>query len=108
MVFCETMETIHKWFEEKQKEEYISKIKIEVVKDEADCFHVFFETLNCISELVVNESNFAPYRWVCFQVMSVKNSTNSSPVFSFYDNSLDTIEEIINQLNIGIETMIFD
>ena len=107
MVFNEIMKIVHKWFEQIQKEECASKMKIEVMKDEADCFHVFFETLNCISELVVNEPDFAPYRWVSFLVMSVKEPINSLPIFCYYDNSSDAAEEIINQLNNGIKVMIY-
>ncbi len=78
---------------------------IEVAKDEPDCFHVFFETTNCVSELVVNKPDYAPYRRVSFLVMSANEPVNSSPVFSYYDSDSDTTEEIINQLNIGLNAM---
>ena len=106
MVFNEIIQVIHNWFEHLQKEEYASNMRIEVVKDEADCFHVFFETLNYISELMVHEPYFAPYRWVSFQVMSVKKPVSSSPVFTYYDSSSDTTEEMICQLNKGIKITI--
>lgn len=96
-----TMKAAHEWVEQIQ-EKYASKIMVDVEKDESDCFHVFIETTNSISELSVSKPNFAPYRWVAFLVMDVRKSTDSLPVFSYYDKDTDSVEKIINQLNTGI------
>ena len=53
MVFKEVMDAIHEWFE--QTIESASEMKTEVVKDDAECFRVFFETSGSIAELVVDE-----------------------------------------------------
>ena len=99
------MKTAHKWIEQIQ-EKYMYKIKVDIEKDEIDCFHVFIETINAISELIVSKPDFAPYRWVSFQVMDVRRSVDSLPEFSYYDKPSDTVEEIINQLNAGIEVAV--
>ena len=43
--------------------------------------HVFFETETHISELIVNQPYFAPYRYVSFMVMDIKQEL-PEPVFS--------------------------
>lgn len=95
------MKAAHEWVEQIQVK-YASKITVDVEKDEANCFHVFFETPNSISELCVSIPYFAPYHCVSFLVMDVRKSVDSLPVFHYYDKDSDTVEEIFNQLNAGI------
>ena len=95
------MKAAREWVEQIQ-EKYASKITVDVERDEVDCFHVFIETPNSISELCVSKPYFAPYRYVSFLVMDVHKSVDSLPVFHYYDKDSDTVEEIFNQINAGI------
>lgn len=96
-----TMKAVHKWVEQIQGIN-ASEIIIDVEKDDIDCFHVFIETTNSISELSVSKPFFAPCRWVSFVVMDIRERVDSLPVFSYYDKESDTVENIIAQLNAGI------
>lgn len=101
MDFDKVLNAIHKWFNN-IKVNYSSKIIIEIIQDNDLMLHVFFETETRISELIVNQPYFAPYRYVSFIVMDIKQEL-PEPVFCYYDNNSCTIDDIINKLNSGIE-----
>ena len=102
MGFCEMMAAVHRWFEH-WKAEHASQVRIEVVQDEAACFHAFFETASHMAELIVEEPDFAPYRWVSLQVVS--KSDHTLPVFVYHDCDSDTTGDVIHQLNAGLNRL---
>ena len=101
MKFDEILNATREWFNN-IKSNYSSKITIEIVQNNDVMLHVFFETETHISELIVNQPYFAPYRYVSFMVMDIKQKL-PEPVFCCYDNDLCTASDIINKLNAGIE-----
>ena len=95
------MKAAREWVEQIQ-EKYASKITVDVERDEVDCFHVFIETPNSISELCVSKPYFAPYRYVSFLVMDVHKSVDSLPVFHYYAFDLASWDDMSLPFNAPI------
>lgn len=105
MTFDNVMTTAFDWVKSIENK-YKAQIKAEIIEHTDILYRVIFEAEHSLAELIVGEPDFAPYRYVSFLVYSSKHSSEASPLFSYYDNETSTIEEIIAQLNNGINVLI--
>lgn len=105
MTFDTIMTTTSNWIKS-TKNKYKAQIKTEIIEHTDILYRVIFETEHSLAELIVNEPDFAPYRYVSFLVYSAKHLSEAIPLFSYYDNEESTIEEIIEQLNNGIDALV--
>ena len=79
--------------------------KPEVVLDSAEALRVRFETEFHLAELLVHRAEWAPYRYVSFQVLDVRLPLDQGPVYCFFDGAESTIGEILAGLDAGMRMM---
>lgn len=76
----------------------------DVIVDTDKCYRAIIEWSRCMGEIVIEQPDFAPYRYVSFKIQSCIDNDNLS-LFCWYDSSddsLDTIRsKIIEGINIG-------
>ncbi|MEE1124581.1 MAG: hypothetical protein U0L18_01405 [Acutalibacteraceae bacterium] len=105
MTFDNVMTTAFDWVKSIENK-YKAQIKTEILEHTDILYRVVFEAEHSLAELIVDNPCFAPYRYVSFLIYSANHSSESEPIFSYYDNETSTIEEIIAQLNNGINVLI--
>lgn len=81
---------------------YKKKLSAEILINEETLYRVVFELKNCMVQVIVEQSEFAPYKNISFEVAGMKNN-KSDYVYCWYDNGNESRNEIIFQLNKGIE-----
>jgi len=77
-------------------------VEIEEIKNSEDCYRIIFHFNNCMAQIIVDDHNFSPYRFVCFEVIGWI-AEKSKIIYYFYDDSETDIEEILFQINKGFE-----
>ena len=102
MTLENVMNEIYLWYNYITKK-YAEVIKFEIDKDEKDIFIVNFETNRYVAQLVVEDIGFHPHRFVSFIVLDVEKDIHQDYPYLFYDDEKDSISDIIEQLNKGIE-----
>lgn len=102
MTLKTVMNEIHKWYENITKK-YAEVIKFEIDKDEKDIFIVNFDTNKYVAQLVVEDIGFHPHRFVSFTVLDIEKDIHQNYPYLFYDDEEDSVSDIIEQLNRGIE-----
>lgn len=107
MTLESVMNEIHKWYEYISKK-YTNVIKFEIDKNEKDVFIVNLETNRYIAQLVVEDIGFHPHRFVSFIVLDVAKDVMQENAYSYFDNEKDSIRDIIEQLNGGIDFIIHE
>lgn len=93
-------EAVCKWVNELEKR-YPAGLSIEHIKNEPDVYMAFIYLKNCGAQVIVNEPLWAPYRYVCFEVVSILGET-VHPVFTWHDCGEDDMTDIIEALDCGI------
>ncbi len=96
---------IHKWYECVSRK-YIDVIKFKIDKNKKDVFIVNLETDRYIASLVVEDIGFHPHRFVSFYVIDAEKDVMQEAAYSYYDSEKDSMTDIIEQLNKGIEFII--
>ena len=95
------LKEVKEWFERINKEAQLSLLKFEQVINNDKCFKFFFENHSCIGEVIVEQPEFAPYRFVKIEILSSREVDNN-PIFTWYDKKNDDCEYIISQLQKGL------
>lgn len=98
MRFCDVLQSVQQWFDTAA---YRRGIHADVLRCDEGGFRVIFESADKMGELVVAQPDFAPYRFVSFQVLS----TDETPVFCYYDSESSTIREILDNLDAGLQML---
>ncbi|MGG5342852.1 hypothetical protein [Enterococcus sp. AZ192] len=93
---------IAKWIDENKENIEQKNISISVIRDEETGLVVSFENDEVMAELVVEQPDFAPYRFVSFEVAAIEDG-RAKIVYSWYDNDTTTKQEIDNALINGID-----
>ena len=60
------------------------------------------DSVNCMASIVVAEHDFAPYRFVSFEVAAIENGISTMP-YSWYDECGSTIEKVIENLEKSVD-----
>lgn len=94
-------ETI-KWIEGNKGRFEEERVIVEVVKNNIDGYSVVFDLNNCMAKIDINHPDFAPYRYVSFEVVAIVDNV-SKLIYSWYDDDSTNIGEILFQLNKGIK-----
>lgn len=81
---------------------YGANLKIEVLTDRSDSYRVIFDTENSMAELYIGEPDFAPYRYVSYEVAAVVEDKGACCVYWWYDDETCTLQDIIANLDKGI------
>ena len=88
---------------------YLNKSNcMEVTKNEKDILIIDMTFENCIAQLIVNEPGFAPYKHVYFEALALNSKKflkTGLPdlIYFFYDSVDMTLEEIIEEINLGVQ-----
>lgn len=65
----------------------------DVIIDNDNCFRAIIEWERCIGELIIEESEYVPYRYVSFNILSSVTEEIIS-IFCWYDSVNDSLEII--------------
>lgn len=65
------------------------------------CFRTIIEWKKCMGELIIEEAEFAPYRYVCFNVLS-SITEEITPIFYWHDSENDSLETITDKIKEGL------
>lgn len=91
---CELVDEIEK--------QYAKELTVERVKDLPEIYIAFIYLENCGAQVVVSEPEWAPYRYVYFEVISILDSMTQT-VYTWCDCDKDDIDSIINNLQAGVK-----
>ena len=75
--------------------------KIDIITDDEKCYRVIIEWERCIGEMVVEEPHFAPYRFICFNILSSITEDITS-IYCWYDSKGDSFDVIKEKIKEGI------
>ena len=102
-IFFDKIRTeIIKWIEDNKSRFEKERINLEVVNNNRYSYSVIFDFNNCMVEIDINQPDFAPYRYVSFEMVAIVDETPKL-VYSWYDDDNTNIDEILFQLNKGIK-----
>ncbi|MBR1675053.1 MAG: hypothetical protein IJ703_08855 [Eubacterium sp.] len=79
----------------------IESYKQDIVIDNDCCFRTIIEWEKCMGELIIEEAEFAPYRYISFNILS-SIIDEITPIFYWYDSENDSLETIINRIKEGV------
>ena len=101
-LFVKVKEVVIQWIKDNE-EKFISKnIVLEIVENNNERLYVILNFGACMAAIVVAEPDYAPYRFVSFEVVAMENG-NSTLLYTWYDQEGNTIEEIIKNLDKSID-----
>ena len=89
---------IKNWLDTTQKRDEYQKCKFEYLVSMQNVFRAIIVFPNCIGELMVNEADSAPYRFVKFEAVAYVSNLPHM-ITSWYDQDGDTNEYIMAELD---------
>jgi hypothetical protein len=101
-MFDDVLQEVRNWLL-KESDNYNDKINFEIVSDTANSLSANIDTERYIGQLNVSMPDFRPYRYVEFYILDTHKNVMQSPAFVYYDKADDSISDIINNLNKGID-----
>lgn len=104
-LFLDIKTIVKEWCEQNEAYFKSNKISSEVVCNEKDCFVVIFDNNIAMAEVVVEQANHTPYRFVSFEVATVEFGKVKIS-YSWYDDENTSKKEIKEQLSKGINYFI--
>ncbi len=99
------LQECRKWFYSVSSQ-YNELLKISIEKDDSSCFIGNIDSNRYISQIVISESGYKPYRYVEFLIYDLEKDANQSPAFWYGDQDNSSVEEIIENLNKGLRTVL--
>lgn len=75
----------------------------EILRDDPDGLRIIWETKTHLAELIVSRVEYAPYRFVSFQLLDILREPDQALVYSYFDGVDSTMDEILTALDRGIE-----
>ena len=75
----------------------------EVLQDDPNGLRIIWETGTHLAELIVSRGEYAPYRFVCLQILDILREPDQASVYSYFDGEDSTTDEILTALDRGIE-----
>lgn len=100
-LFESIREAVCAWVEDVEKK-YAGEFRVERIQNKSDLFLAYFFLKECAAQVIVNDPEWAPYRYVGFEVFSIPEE-KAQLVFSWYDSDEDDVDRIIQQLQAGME-----
>ena len=104
-MYEEILKSCKEWFYNIQVQ-YSDKLKFHIDLDDSKGFVANIDSDKYLSQLVVADSDFQPYNYVEFTILDVHQDINQVPTFWYGDKEGDTVQEIINNLNLGLKVLI--
>lgn len=100
--FVKVKEVVTQWIKDNEEKFKSENIVIEIVENNMERLYVILNFGECMAAIVVAEPDFAPYRFISFEVAAVENGISTMP-YSWYDEEGNTIEEIIRNLDKAVD-----
>lgn len=101
-LYVQVRKCVEQWIKSNKSNFINNNIKIEELENTSEQLYLILHFPKCLAALVVAEPDCAPYRYVSFEVGDIVNGSYEM-VYSWYDNENDSIFDILEQLNKGIE-----
>lgn len=95
-LFESTLRTVREWARR-------VPLSPEVLRDDPDGLRIIWETGIHLAELIVSRGEFAPYRFVSFQILDLRRDMDQASVYIYFDGEDSTMDEILTALDRGIE-----
>lgn len=103
-LFVEVRGAISKWLKDNNEKFKNKNILLEVLKDDENCLRVELNFGELLAEILVEEPDFAPYRYVSFQAVGIVNGVPDLMYF-WYDEEKTSVEDIIENLTKAIDVV---
>lgn len=100
--FVKVKEIVTQWIKDNEEKFKNKNIVIQIVENNKERLYVILNFGECMAAIVVAGPDFAPYRFVSFEVAAIENGISTIP-YSWYDEEGNTIEEIIKNLDKAID-----
>ncbi|MBD5147071.1 MAG: hypothetical protein HDT21_14390 [Ruminococcus sp.] len=105
-MFDEVIQSVRQWLYDISKK--YDTIKVEIQKDKSDVIIADIDNERYIAQISISEPDFRPYRFVEFLVLDVCGDVMQSPAFVYRDTDEDSISDIIENLNKGIDFIVLE
>lgn len=99
--FFNVLKMVKETFTEELAKYPAKSYKKDIIIDTDHCFRVIIEWEKCIGELVVEEPEFAPYRYVNFNILS-STTDEITAIFSWSDSRNDSLKIIKDKIKEGL------
>ncbi len=73
----------------------------DVLVDTDNCYRVIVEWKNCLGEMLVEQANYAPYRYLTFNILPT-DIDEVIPIFAWNDSDTDSLESIKDKIKEGV------
>lgn len=100
-MYDKVLQSVRQWLFNVSKK-YSDLIKIEIADNNSEHFIAYMDTNHYMAELSVSKPDFRPYRFVEFYVLDINKDEMQEPAFVYGDKENDSISDIIDNLNRGI------
>lgn len=77
----------------------------EVLRDDAEGLRIIWETEAHLAELMVCRAEYAPYRFVSFVLLGIRQEPGQDPVYCYYDREDSSVSEVLAALEYGAAMM---
>lgn len=104
-LFQEIKSIVKEWCEENKIYFKNNNINIDILRNEKEGFVVSFDKDIAMAELVVEQTSYAPYRFVSFEIVTVE-ADRAKISYSWYDNESTSQKELKGQLTKGINNLV--
>ena len=95
-LFESTLRTVREWARR-------IPLAPEVLRDDPGGLRIIWETKTHLAELIVCRDEYAPYRFVSFQILDLRREPDQASVYSYFDREDSTTDEILTALDRGME-----
>jgi len=102
--FIEVRETVAQWIKSNEERLKDRSIELEILIDNENCLRIELRFKWCLAGIIVEEPDWAPYRYVFFEAWGI---AKKGPDFSYfwYDEEETTVEEIIENLDKAVDVV---
>lgn len=76
--------------------------KVDVLIDDINCFRAIIEWEKCIGEIIVDYPDFAPYRFISFNILA-SDSEEAKSIYYWLDKDGDSLDFIRAKICEGLE-----
>ena len=103
----EIKKTVESWLESNRIKILNNNIDIEINRNEEDLYFIELNKDNdYLVDLKVHLPEFAPYRYISFEIIGMQNNEIPGVIYAWYDDENSTLGEIINNLDSSLDYLI--
>lgn len=103
----EIKKIVESWLESNRIKILNNNIDIEINRNEEDLYFIELNKDNdYLVDLKVHLPEFAPYRYISFEIIGMQNNEIPGVIYAWYDDENSALEEIINNLDSSLDYLI--